>query len=201
MNTLLIYAESAIKYVENTVKYGSPNRPEDLAHIEGRYMRRLSWPANAPRDRTGMTSLLDQVEIGRLSDGPLFTSTIRIRQLATLTKASGVGTCIGLAAVACEYLLNKGLSGVALMGFNQCNHALVVLGLSSAPQAAEQFSRTGAAPSSWGPRAVVCDPWYYEWFDVSQWRRKFPHIVNATLGAQQLQGLPDMVNAKCLAYF
>jgi hypothetical protein len=110
-----------------------------------------------------------------------------MQQLATLTKTGGVGTCIGMSAVAFDYLRSKHVSGPAVIGLQGCDHALVVLGLQAPPPAIEPFFFTDGAPASWSNAAVVCDAWYHEWLVVSEWRRKFPHISIRHSGAGRAQ--------------
>jgi hypothetical protein len=196
LNILLTYAETAVKFVESEVRYGAPNRVEDLSRVRAASDTTI-WPADAPRDQSMMMARMNTPAITAFLQGPLSTSVARMQQLAAMTKTTGVGTCIGMSAVAFEYLRKKGVTGVAVIGLQGCDHALVVLGLQAAPPAAEPFLSAHGAPPSWSPAAVVCDPWYHEWFFVSEWDRKFPHILGKTLRGRPR---PANVSANRIAY-
>lgn len=197
MSDLLIFAEMAVKHVENAVPYGAPNRAEDISHVRAASDTTI-WPALAPRDQSMMVARLNQAEVTRLMNGTIETSEQRMAELATLSKRWGVATCIGMSAVAFDYLKQKKAKarGLAVFGLQGCDHVLVVLGLNDTPPAVEPV-RGILPPASWPAWAVVCDPWYHEWFSVRDWARKFPHIINYTLRDRPR---PAPVNVQLVAF-
>jgi hypothetical protein len=200
-NVDLMRAENAVKYVETKVKYGAPNRSEDVLHVEQRYFA-LDWPSSAPRDQSQMLGILHGrlPEIMTLMDGPVANSAARMRTLSQLTQRGGVGTCIGLSAVAFEYLMDRHVMGMAVIGLERCDHAFVVLGLRQMPPVFESFESKGAPPASWGLDAIVCDPWYHEWFIVGHdWNRKLQQILMRTAPAIA-NAESQVVRARCIAY-
>ncbi len=102
---------------------------------------------------------------------------------AQLAVHTGVGNCTEQSAVAFEFLKDRGETGMAWIGFPDHNHMFTVLGLSVQPPKTEIFTIGGGAPASWGPNAVVCDPWYHDWFlAATDWDRKIKHILRETTG-------------------
>lgn len=200
INHLLRQAEMAVKYVENEVRYGAPNKAEHIYRVEAAAKTSI-WPVDAPRDRSMMDARMNLPLIRSLMGGPVATSVTRMRQLSNLTKTAGVGTCVGMAAVAFDYLHEQRVGGIAVLGLEQCDHVLVVLGLQREPLEVEAVPPHGL-PVTWSPHAVVCDPWYHEWFVVSEWHRKVPHIIRLTRRSKGLADTtpPAIVQVKRLAY-
>jgi hypothetical protein len=106
---------------------------------------------------------------------------------------SGLGNCGEQARVAFKYLITKGAGGLAIVDWGKIegkengasgNHTFVVIGMNVAtPQVSLASLGT---PPQWGPDAVVCDPWYQEWFAVCdpqnahQWTAKMSRILSET---------------------
>ncbi|MFN8672200.1 MAG: hypothetical protein U0457_09005 [Candidatus Sericytochromatia bacterium] len=68
------------------------------------------------------------------------------------------GNCQEVASVAGQYLKEMGIKDVEFFG--KPNHAFIVIGRDQNSNAYD--------PSSWGDRAVVCDPWYGETFPAKE---------------------------------
>lgn len=106
-----------------------------------------------------------------------------VRKLGDAAEITHVGNCQERAASAFNYLSAVGReTGMAyfFMEGGGANHALVVLGLAGRPPDTTTFV-FGTGEPAWGPDAVVCDPWYHEWFVVSEdWGRKGRRILQST---------------------
>jgi hypothetical protein len=101
---------------------------------------------------------------------------------AQLAQYIGVGNCHEQAAVAFEYLRTTGReTGLACVAFPKHNHVFVVLGLPAKPPDNDTYQYGAGPPANWGDSAVVCDPWYHEWFEASiDWKRKGELILTKT---------------------
>lgn len=75
---------------------------------------------------------------------------------ASVAKTMGYGNCQEQACVAAVRLKEKGVQNVEVMG--KPNHAFVVIGRDPKSDASN--------PSTWGDKAVVCDPWYEEHYSA-----------------------------------
>jgi hypothetical protein len=74
----------------------------------------------------------------------------------------------------------------------------VVLGLTARPPAEDSFIVGNGAPPGWGMNAVVCDPWYHEWFGVADWKAKIPFILSEAIGSKVFPGAKCKL--ECRAY-
>jgi hypothetical protein len=122
-----------------------------------------------------------------------FSDAQRAIMIGAEIEKSGLGNCGEQARVAFKYLITKGASGLAIIDWGKIegreggasgNHTFVVLGmLAETPQVS--FASLGTPPV-WGTDAVVCDPWYQEWFAVvdpqkeNQWTAKMSRILAET---------------------
>jgi hypothetical protein len=77
---------------------------------------------------------------------------------ASVAKTMGYGNCQEQACVAAVRLKEKGVQNVEVMG--KPNHAFVVIGRDPKSDASD--------PSTWGDKAVVCDPWYEEHYSAKE---------------------------------
>jgi hypothetical protein len=121
--------------------------------------------------------------LGRPSEDP----AAAIRWGAEIEK-SGLGNCGEQSYVAFKYLVTKGPPSLAIMDWQLAqavngkisgNHQFVLIGASSLPKTTE--ADLEKPPAIWGPFAVICDPWYHEWFAVPfDWSRKMPQILAQT---------------------
>jgi hypothetical protein len=118
---------------------------------------------------------------------------------ARMVELSGLGNCGEQSRVAFSYLVRKRAEGIAIVDWGaprealttpkgakvqHGNHTFVVIGMLSTV-GDKSYASLNKAPH-WGTDAVICDPWYHEWFPVEgdqfRWRSKMAQIVNATLG-------------------
>lgn len=75
---------------------------------------------------------------------------------ASVARTMGYGNCQEQACVAAVRLKEKGVQNVEVMG--KPNHAFVVIG--------RDPNSDPSNPSTWGNKAVVCDPWYEEFYSA-----------------------------------
>lgn len=78
-------------------------------------------------------------------------NSVEIECAARMAKVYGCGNCGDMAALAYTLLQQWGVKPLDLMKCTNMDHMFVVIGM-----------RDGADPTdyrSWGPEAVVCDPW------------------------------------------
>jgi hypothetical protein len=73
-----------------------------------------------------------------------------VQMLARVTERLGCGNCGGQSALAFKELYDVGIRPLDWMWLTNMKHAFVVIG-----------KATGGTidPSTWGPDAVICDPW------------------------------------------
>lgn len=107
---------------------------------------------------------------------------MHLLMMACEIEKTGLGNCGEQSMVAFKYLVTKSAPGLALMHINGGNHEFVVLGMDVTVPAVTKGSLT--FPPDWGHNAVVCDPWYHEWFAVGSldWQPKMKRILGETLG-------------------
>ncbi len=95
-----------------------------------------------------------------------------IRSWAARARHFRCGNCAEQAAVAYVYLEENGIQPLHYMAVLQKgDHGFVVIGRGPTGKDGDI--------SSWGPHAVVCDPWHGDAYPASQSRRKMPGIVRA----------------------
>ncbi len=98
--------------------------------------------------------------------------------LADIIKKSKLGNCGEQSCLAFKYLITRGAPGLGIIEWVSGNHTFVVLGMQAS--VAKESSGSFATAPEWGPDAVVCDPWYHEWFAVSSasdWKTKMKRIA------------------------
>jgi hypothetical protein len=101
-----------------------------------------------------------------------------VGQLADIIKKSKLGNCGEQSCLAFKYLITRGAPGLGIIEWVSGNHTFVVLGMQAS--VAKESSGSFATAPEWGPDAVVCDPWYHEWFAVSSasdWKTKMKRIA------------------------
>lgn len=188
MSTCLLRAEWAIDHVKNTVRIKTGNRAEGINRRQQDRADTNGWieRGRAVAHRTFTEQNL-QVGLGE--------ADVR----AQVAAFSRCGNCVEQSALAFEYLRGRGERGMAWMGFPDHNHMFVVMGLHTRPCDIAFFNIGGGAPLGWGPNAVVCDPWYHEWFLVREdWSRKIRHILHESSGIQPVGG--TWCKIQCRAY-
>ncbi len=104
--------------------------------------------------------------------------------MAGLIQKTKLGNCGEQSAVAFKYLITRGAPGLAIVDWRGGNHTFVVIGMD--PGVPDISKATLMIPPTWGKAAVVCDPWYHEWFSVESlddWQSKMKRIVADTSSA------------------
>jgi len=115
-------------------------------------------------------------------------------------EAIGLGNCGEQSYVAFKYLVTKRASGLAIMDWGPAtdtsikmqtdnkkvqtgNHMFVVIGMDETVP--KETYGSLSRPPNWGANAVVCDPWFHEWFPLlggdRLWQRKMQQILSATI--------------------
>lgn len=98
----------------------------------------------------------------------------QIRIAALWAEQHGCGNCGEQAALAYQWLLEQKVSPLEYMNLARPkDHAFVVLGRVPGSQISN--------PSTWGPAAVVCDPWKYKAYPAAvlylNWPGGVPQLV------------------------
>ena len=188
MNYLLLRAERAIDYVTNTVRIKTGNRAEGINR------RQNERHATNQRITASRNFARQQFAQHNLSTG-LHEASMR----AQVAEFSNVGNCTEQSAIAFEYLRKHGERRMAWIAFPEHNHMFTVLGLTVQPRNVAYFRIGSGAPLNWSPGAVVCDPWYHEWFEVGAgWDKKISQILTATSGRTVTPG--TWCKIQCRAY-
>ncbi|MCF1457231.1 MAG: hypothetical protein LPH21_06590, partial [Shewanella sp.] len=106
---------------------------------------------------------------------PSFLSVIAC---ALITEQSGIGNCTEQACVGFRYLCNCTQCKVFTVVSVGLDHRFLVLG--AGKDEVEGNYRLNQAPD-WPANAVICDPWYNEWFIVKKdWCLKMRLILETT---------------------
>jgi len=147
------------------------------------YSRPGDDPTLGPEIDRLRQDLVDQLAAGSQEEPSALRALLSIKKR--------VGNCTEQSSIAYEFLRRKGAHGVAWISLRlgqarEDDHVLVVMGLTTRPPDSDSFTVGGNPPQSWGPNAVVCDPYFGKWFDVqSEWRdrvREFFPGVNLANG-------------------
>lgn len=183
----LVYAEAAVKYVEAKLFLGSTNRSLDEEH--GR-----SLPGELA-DSAIREDLLCRLRNNVGQSQPLGMSAgVAALWTADKFEEAGIGNCGEQARVAFKYLLHHtDAKEVSTLNVGD-NHQLVVIGASRSEleNAASRHSTYSLViPPSLPEETVFCDPWYHEWFPVSEWPNKIKSILRATQVANENTPLDD----------
>jgi hypothetical protein len=131
-------ARDAVAYVHQKLVVGSSNKPRDvIASLGGSVVCVLATRSVeiATGDRDAVLGL--------------------IRADAAKAEHVGCGNCGESAALAFMYLYDRHVHPLDFMAGQNVDHAFVVIG--------RLASSDEAKPDSWGPDAVVCDPWGGLW--------------------------------------
>lgn len=180
----LVIAERTVNYVAQKMTLGASNKPEDLAHAtmkrdaafaqKGRLARTFSSKP-APDLVRGSVSAQRQ----NLPQEAGMSRNENILARAVYVEGTGIGNCGEQSAVGYRYLkeLTSYNDTFCLVNIGK-NHSFLLLGVSG--QDAHGLHAISQAPN-WPQSAVVCDPWYHEWFRVDQdWTRKIRSILGQT---------------------
>jgi len=167
----LEYAQKAIDYVTNTCRLGANNRDEGFNVADGK----------------GMKKMRDEHRAKKVTPG----TQDEIIQRATIAKKHKAGNCMEQVSIAYEFLTAKQIDGLALMKFEGLfDHIFLFVGVGGIATG-NQFQLTLGAPppAPWTQGdAVVCDPWYHEWFSIAtDWNRKLGPILAETLSIDKTE--------------
>ena len=127
----LSLAIEAVNYVKSKMTLGAMNRWEDVKASRGRSV--LCW-----------------IKIRKFTE--LGHGIPAVERLAQTAEQLGCGNCGEQTAIALIYLRNRGIRPVEAIGVTNGDHEFAVLGRLKASEINDPFT--------WGPLAVVCDPWY-----------------------------------------
>lgn len=125
----MIWAQQALKYTKTQLKT-TANRPRDAVRI---------WPL---------------ICVGYVRGKSLHTLTSEwgpIQSLASRARHFQCGNCAEHAAVAFVFLQDRGIIPIDYMEGQNVDHVFVVIGREKNGQKSHW--------TTWGPNAVVCDPW------------------------------------------
>ena len=191
----LMHAEMAVKYVEEKMTFGALNKPED----ESRRNQKGIEPPYSGIDAFRFAAFRAMMTQGSVKEA----QDPRISNLYSMAKFAeevGMGNCGEQAAIAFRYLIktkNLGHVGQFVIIGKKPLHEIVVLGLTGSPPEMQHLNLE-QYPSGW-TNAVVCDPWYHDWFKVSDdWSRR---IGNITRSLERKYGKPSAgYKLQCLAY-
>jgi len=197
----LMWAERAVKHVENVVKLGAANKPIDVYHT-GRAAPGEDMNEKVRGLRAKLPTLINQI---KLTGNPVKIIDLRAKMAGHIQ----MGNCMEQAAVAFDYLRTTGQqTKMAYLLFDdkdynegaiKVDHAIVVLCLDKEPPRIEEYVIGSSPPESWGENAVVCDPWYHEWFvAATDLTRRLDRILRSTTNQRVKQG--SKVKVECFAY-
>jgi hypothetical protein len=175
----LLLAELAVKYTQEKMLKGASNKPEDLAHSSMRHasqnfvMRALTQPdlntSSVTEQRKAMSGMLEDKDL---------TDHERVLLAGETIEASGLGNCGEQSSLAYRWLYHRKDADLFVLAKLGKNHEFIIIGASS--DQVKGCHAVSAAPN-WPADAVICDPWYYEWFAVaSSWTAKVRQILNRT---------------------
>ena len=205
---LLMFAEEAVKYVEQIMPHAAGNKPLDLVHRHQRGMassdlqfRALGWLLRL--QGIGHRPYVDPFEPDPMNNIP------KAWQVADTAKAVGVGNCIVQSMVAMQYLVDDrklnhvGLFCIVDPSAQTALHTFVIIGISpdalSSMRGHVQYISLDMIPHSL-LGTVWCDPWHHEWFAIHDgWGRRVRNIIRATSPNGQVSKGGYLL--KCMAYY
>lgn len=191
----MMLAEQAADYVANTVRIKTGNRWEGINRTPDAVTK--EGVAALVREKRQFARDLYGHWI-RKEGAPAGTRT-EAKARSMVASRFGVGNCTEQSAIAFEWLMNRGEQGIAWIEFPDHDHMFTLLGLHAAPAQDETFRMRQSSPASWSPTAVVCDPWYHEWFRIADdWNRKIGQILRESSGSAIADG--TVIRVHCRAY-
>ena len=145
-------AGKASGVARQALKYGTQSRQDLVGPIELSKTRFSAMRSDGNKQFTAFTSKHRIKMVPRLCFLELAAASMRLH---------GIGGCVELSGAAFEWLNEQGVRPLDLMGFTSDSHVFVVVG--------RQDGSNSADPSTWGPDAVICDPWANKVYPVSEW--------------------------------
>jgi hypothetical protein len=204
LNKNLVIAEAAVAYVDSKMTLGASNKPIDLAHARMRYEKLDFFQKLRRRFRPELTRQTVNKhrgpEVLKLKIPGLLSHVLADGDRA---EKAGVGNCGEQAHLAFKYLYNRRDTDLfAVVSFGP-DHALIVMGVP--PEKLRGVFSVKGVPPGWPKDAVICDPWYHEWFTMDDWSRKVSQILKATAPNQdhvtvEIQLLTSIVRGNALPY-
>ena len=141
-------ARAAVDYVIEKMTIGAANKPGDHFPLPGMPTGCVLAIRYFSSDDTSNYSI----------DDPL---PAWLRSQAVKAEGAGCGNCGEQAALALQYLYdNKQVRTLDYMARTTADHAFVVIGRAANSKVED--------PSTWGPTAVVCDPWHEKSYLASE---------------------------------
>jgi hypothetical protein len=197
LNRNLMLAESAAKYAHDALRGRASNRPEDIVHTLHEELRTFARDSFTDADvqKDYVLSALNGTTIGTRGNTIYQHRWTAIEEARTartnagrrLESAAilqdGIGNCFEHAVLACHHLNGKGVTSYMVDTDDDTNHCFVVLGLAGNLDGTTANAAPNAAPGQPfnAAFAVVCDPWYHEWFAIgTHWSTKMHRILRTT---------------------
>ena len=147
-------AEKAVSYVKTMLPLGASNAAEDVL---------LSGGGSSACVLSLRASYPDEIKYGPQTDN-------WIERVADAAESVGCGNCAEQCAVAIEFLLlpTTRIDALDFMGFDPTffDHQFLVIG--------RDKDSIVTDISTWGSKAVICDPWYPLFPDPQVNRRFYP---------------------------
>lgn len=172
LNPLMMYAEAAVAYVDSC-RIRASNRFEN---------------------GQGQAGMGDEVQNVRTVLGnfnlPL-DSIASVRKRAELCAQLRYGNCNEQAALAMVYLMDRygpAAGGMALVMTATYNHVFLVIGLpriGRGDMAAVIPGTLAVPPVDW-EQAVICDPWYHEWYEMKDFEAKMRQTLIQSSQARRI---------------
>ncbi|MCF1459009.1 MAG: hypothetical protein LPH21_16100 [Shewanella sp.] len=187
----LIIAQRVCDYVGQKMTKGAANKPIDLAHSWMRfqsqkrdfkvyydnlpsYRKPMAWRSRPKPDLSKELLVMQRRDKLTQSADPISC----IKAEALVAEQSGMGNCTEQACVGFRYLCNCTKCKVFTVVSVGLDHVFLVLGAGQDDVNGEY--RLIQAPD-WPENAVICDPWYNEWFIVKKdWSLKMRLILETT---------------------
>lgn len=165
--------------------YGSPREQwaKSLKEQLANKTQEIEKAVNVQRDRF-KTTISNRADLDAEQKAILVGATVEL---------SGLGNCGEQSRVAFKYLVTKGAPGLAIVNWGKIsrlsdqekaptgNHTFVVIGMD--PNVPNVTEASLVFPPKWGENAVVCDPWYHDWFkvgSVNDWQSRMKRILGET---------------------
>jgi len=194
----LYIAEATVKYVESRMTHGASNKPDDVLHSKMKadalarteheeamknanvFSKGILWMQGPQPKEPGLTTQSAKAQRNAMVIDRSLPIIEQLLAEAAVIEGTGIGNCGEQATVGFGYLYaRRDMPKFALALFGT-NHEFLVLGVPRM-QLIGTFP-LGVAPL-WPDEAVICDPWYHEWFGVAEgWTRRGRSILARTEG-------------------
>ena len=197
LQTNLIYAEAAVKYADEILRGRSSNRPDDLVFGLQKQLGSKAVADMAKNDKLLFQTTMENADKDTKQKIVEWEVAARSRYDVKALLVHRVGNCWGHSLLAAYYLQSKRIpSFIAETQGEEVDHVFVLIGLEPSKKSLEIRVPTKTVPTDFPPEAVVCDPWYHEWFSVqSEWPRKMGSIFRRNL-VDPSESVPQMMGLK-----